>query len=437
MLRDFSDIYSEYENLNPESKKLFERSKKLFPKGVCHDIRSFKPFPFAAEKTYGAYIEDADGHKYIDLWMGHYANILGHNSVYAVDGINKGVAAAVHSGAFNRFQVELAEIITDAVPEVERLRFCASGTEATMYACRIARAYTEKPVIVKIEGGWHGGNTDLSNTVKPPFSEPSSVGICPQERSVSVPFNDIENTYDILMGIKDETAGIILEPMLGAGGGIAAEKSYLEMLREFCDKTGAVLIFDEVITAFRFRYGSIWPMLGVRPDMFTMGKIIGGGMHLGMYGGRKEIMDTVENKKIIVGGGTYSANPVSMCCGKAVLEELKNKNYDSLNREGSVLSAKISKIIKEKNIGSLVTGFNSYFSLHFFDDVPDDYDITKPSTFIGRTSKCLDDAFKILMILEGVYTMHGGGSYTFSHIEDSLSDSLCNKYFRALDRLKG
>jgi glutamate-1-semialdehyde 2,1-aminomutase len=419
-----------YEQRFPKSKAAYAAARECFPAGICHDVRNHEPFPFAAERAEGAYVYDIDGGKMLDLWCGHYANILGHRSPEVTEAMQEAAKCGVHLGLLNTHQIKLAEKIKQAVPEMELLRFCTSGTEATMYACRVAKAFTGRELILKIEGGWHGGNTELSYDVKPPFNRLSGAG-----GTISLPFNNLDVTKDILEKINNNAAAIIIEPVLGSGGGIAADKEYLKMLRNFCDKTGTVLIFDEVITAFRFRCGSIWPLFGIKPDMFTMGKIIGGGLPVGAYGGRKDIMSTIEKQKLIVGGGTYSAAPPAMIAGYKTIFTLEKTDYSALNSAGESIKKGISSIIEKSSVNGCVTGFGSFFCVHFLQD-GHSAPVCRPSKILPFADKYKDTLFKSAMMINGVYTMHAGGALSTAHMKvPELEKTLLSAYALSLEML--
>ncbi len=402
------EIYTDRFN---KSKEMFERFKNLFPKGVSHDIRFFPPFPFIVDRCYGSRILTIDGVELIDMWMGHYANILGHAKDEIVEEVHKVSKRGIQIGIVNEYQLMLAEKIRSAVPEVEMLRFCTSGTEATMYVTRVAKRFTGRKIVAKIEGGWHGGNTDLSFDVKPPYH-----GV--KDDVVSLPFNDLDRSLEILNIFRNQVAAVILEPVLGAGGGIVAENDYLRGIRRFCDENGSLLIYDETITGFRFRFGSIWPLLGVKPDLFTFGKIVGGGFAIGVYGGRSNVMKVIEKGDIITGGGTFSEHIVTMAAGLKTLELLEKENYLELNTKGNHLRKMISKSIPV-GLKAFVSGFGSMVALHFHKN--DDIDERKPSTFLNNLNTELENSFKVSMILNGVFTMHSGGCITFAHADEDIS----------------
>lgn len=417
-----------YTAMFPASEREYRKALELFPGGICHDIRRFEPFPFVTDSAEGAYLQTIDGVTLLDLWCGHYGNILGHASPETAAALREAAENGTHTGTLNEQQIRLASLIKSAVPEMELMRFCTSGTEATMYAVRTAKAYTGRELVLKIEGGWHGANSELSYDIKPPFNRLTGSG-----GTISLPFNNMEATADVLSKVDDNAAAIIIEPVIGAGGGIPAKEEYLRMLREFCDRTGTVLIFDEVITGFRFRFGSIWPLTGVKPDMFTMGKIIGGGLAIGAYGGRKEIMSTITDKKIVVGGGTFSASPVTMNAGFNTLTTLKKADYTALNSAGDTVRERIKASVSKFTAKACVTGFGSFFFLHFLNDVPQEV-TCRPSRLLPAMDRETEKLFKTAMILNGVFTMHSGGALSFAHLKTAgLSDIIIKAYEDSLE----
>ncbi|MCA1927085.1 MAG: aminotransferase class III-fold pyridoxal phosphate-dependent enzyme [Calditerrivibrio sp.] len=419
-------IFKEYTERFKKSLDIFNINKDLFPKGVNHDIRFYKPFPIVVSKGSGSKIYTVDDIEILDIWMGHYANILGHCNPSAREAINKVTGDMLQMGILHRWQGELGELIKEAVPEMELMRFCTSGTEATMYVTRVAKRFTGRDIVAKIEGGWHGGNTDLSFDVKPPYS-----GF--KDGVISLPFNDVEKTIEILDRFKMKIAAIILEPILGAGGGIKVENEYLKTIRKYCDENGTLLIYDETITGFRFRYGSIYPIIGIKPDLFTMGKIIGGGFAIGLYGGRRDVMSIIQNGDIITGGGTFSAHPVTMAAGIATLKVLKGADYSKLNEMGDKLRDRVSNLFSKTDIKAFVSGFGSMIAIHFYNS--ENINRICPSTFLGDIDSEKENLFKILMILNGVYTMHSGGAISFAHSVDDI-EKIYNAYKYSLERME-
>jgi glutamate-1-semialdehyde 2,1-aminomutase len=423
-------LINEYEKKFNSSRSYFQEFKNCFPKGVCHDIRYFYPFPFISEKAEGIYLTDIDNNKLLDLWIGHYTHILGHSNPAIVEAVSETLKKSSHHGTVNIYQYELAKIIKKAIPSIDLLRFCCSGTEATMYATRLAKAFTGKPSIVKIDGGWHGGNSDLAYNIKPPFMHNKS-------NCLSIPFNNIEGSEKILDKNKEDIGVIIVEPVIGSGGAIAGERKYLQFLRDYTDKYKMLLIFDETITAFRFCYGSVGLHFGITPDLITLGKIIGGGFPVGAYGGKREIMETIEKKHLIMGGGTFSANPVTMTAGHTMLKLLANKNYKVLNDNGEDLKNYLNKIIKDLKINAFASGYGSLFFLIFLKDIKvDDINVKEPSSFLGFINEDMNIYFNIISLINDMFTMHNGGALSFLHIESSIMEQIKNTYFKSLSILK-
>ena len=365
------NIISEYKKKTRKSAKVFARSSKLHINGVSHNIRFYKPYPFVVKKSSGKNLIDVDGNKYADYWMGHWSLILGHGPKKVKESLQKQMEKSWMYGTVNEQTIKLSEIISKAVPVAEKIRYVTSGTEATMYAVRLARSVTGRKIIAKIDGGWHGYTSDLLKSVNWPFSESESSGMINEEKIISIPYNNLEGSLKILKKNSENLAGVIIEPVLGGGGCIPATSEYLKGIQEFVHKNKSLFILDEIVTAFRFRFGCLYPTMKLDPDIVTLGKIVGGGMAIGVMCGKKEIMqyaDTTGKKKSersYVGGGTFSTNPISMVAGYSTLSKLKNsKNtiYSQINRLGEFARKELEKIFGDKVI---ITGKGSLFMTHF------------------------------------------------------------------------
>jgi glutamate-1-semialdehyde 2,1-aminomutase len=373
----FKDYQTLYESKTRSSKKIYARSLKVFPGGINHNIRFFEPYPFFVSKAKRNFLFDADGNRYTDYWMGHWALVLGHSHPSVITAVSKQIKSGTLYGTVNNISVELAEAIQKLMPKAELIRFSSTGSEATMYAIRVARAKTGKRVIVKAIGGWHGFNTSLLQTVNYPFEFDESLGILYEEGNFveSIPFNDLDRSLKVLESIKDDLAGIIIEPILGAGGCIPAARQYLLGLQEFAKKNGSLFILDEIVTGFRISIHGAMNVYRLDPDLFTLGKIVGGGMPVGVVCGKKDVMSIVDPirmkqkyKRCSIGGGTFSANPVTMSAGLATIKYLKtNKEslYNKLNKLGSEARKRISKIFYDAKINVELTGKGSLFLTHF------------------------------------------------------------------------
>jgi len=326
----WDDALELYLRRTRRSKELFDAAKRVFVGGVNHNIRFFEPYPFFAERALGAFLWDVDGNRYVDYWMGHSSLILGHSSETITTKLREQINNGTIFGTVNEVSLRLGELVCECVACAEQVRFCNSGAEATMYGVRLARAYTKKRVVIKIEGGWHGYNSDLVKDVSPPFGV-ESAGVEESVKYVaSAPFNDLEAARRVISKNRSDLACVLVEPVLG-GGVIPAERDYLKGLREETEKAGCLLFFDEVITGFRLALGGGQQYYGVIPDLATLGKVLGGGLPIGVVCGLKEVMAYADPKlpkseRAWIGGGTFSANPLSMTAGLSTLQYLRDNS---------------------------------------------------------------------------------------------------------------
>jgi glutamate-1-semialdehyde 2,1-aminomutase len=409
----------EYRKRTRKSAALFEKSQRYFVDGINHRIRSFSPYPFFVRKARGPYIYDEDGNRYIDLWCGHYANILGHTPPAVMRAVSDALKNGWHWGIPSRTQVRLAELVGKILPSAEKMRFCSTGTEATMYAVRIARSYTGRNTIFKMAGGWHGANDDLSFAIHKPFAS-ETAGLIPESpRYVqSLPFNNTEESVEKIEKCSDG-ACVIIEPVIGAGGAIPASREYLLALKEACEKKDMLLIFDEVITGFRVSLAGAQGYYGISPDLTVLGKVLGGGFPIGAVCGREEVMDVCSSKsarKTLVGGGTFSANPISMTAGAVTLEILRKnekKLYRHIDGLGEVARRGLEEVFFDEGIRARCTGIGSFFSCHFpLDERP----LTNSQDIEYHTDmRFREDTFKLMMAVRGFYLMHGGGAFSSAH----------------------
>jgi len=364
-------MFDSYVSKTQKSKVLYERARKFLPAGVSYAIRHFEPYPFYTARAKGSRLYDVDENEYADFWLGHTALILGHSPSVVVEAVKRQLENGTHYGTSHELEIQLAEQIVKMVSCAQMVRFTNSGTEANMYATRLARAYTGRSKIAKFEGGWHGGYDSLHTSVKYPFDIPESAGLTAGalQDTILLPFNDLEGVKEMLK--NEEVASIIIEPVLGAGGGIAAEKKFLKGLREICDEKSALLIFDEVITGFRLAPGGGQQYYGVRPDIVVFGKILGGGFPIGAFCGRREIMERIdtlvyERPQHSFHGGTFSANPISMTAGLATLKILEDgQSINKLNRTGDKIRQRLKEIFRVNCMDVQVTGASSLFNTHF------------------------------------------------------------------------
>ena len=429
-MKDFLDVYRQK---TPLSEKLFKRAKEVMPGGVCHTPHYFPPYPLYVKGAKGPKFWDMDGNEYVDLWMGNYTHILGHRPDLIVEAIEKQVKEGIHWGLAFEKQVEWAELIRDLIPSAEMVRFCCSGTEATMYAVRLARAFTGKNTILKIAGGWHGANPDLTLGIKWPYEKEESLGLLPelQQYTKAIPFNDVSGTLDVIRQSKDDLAGIILEPVIGEGGFNPATMDYLKMLRSETEKLGALLIFDEVITGFRVSLGGAQKRFNITPDLTTLGKIVGGGFPVGAVVGKREILERTSPEKkvnkwerILIGGGTFSSHPFTAAAGLAMLRYLKDHEsevYPLLEAKGKKVREGVQETFDREGIKATVTGIGSLFQTHF--PLKETKGVTLDSPHAINQFTDVDKReveYRIRMLTKGVHVVHGGGALSITHSDEDI-----------------
>ncbi len=424
-------FFDAYRLKTPLSENLFKRAKEVMPGGISHNIHFFPPYPFFIKKTKGSKIWDVDGNEYVDLWMGNYTHILGHRPRVVVQAIEKQLKEGIHWGALYKKQIEWAELIRELVPTAEMVRFCCSGTEATMYAVRLARGSTGKKTILKIAGGWHGANPDLSLGIKMPYEREESLGLLPelQEYTRVILFNDLSGSLEVIHQNKKDLAGIILEPIIGEGGFTPATKEYLQMLRSETEKLGALLIFDEVISCFRVALGGAQERFRVAPDLTTIGKIAGGGLPIGALVGKREILEKTSPEKkrekwerILIGGGTFSAHPLTAVAGLAMLRYLKDHRkevYPFLESKGEKVRKGVQKALDQEGLNAVVTGIGSLFQIHF----PFERGVTLNSPHSIHRFTDIEKReieFRVRMLTKGIHVMHGGGALSIAHSDEDI-----------------
>src|SRR5919112_3638212 len=371
------DFLKNYKHKTKKSSRLYSRAVKVFPGGVSHNIRYFEPYPFFVTGAKGKQLSDVDDNKYTDYWMGHWALILGHSPKVVVKALAEQAKNGILYGTVNRVSVELAETIQKLMPRAEMMRFSSTGSEATMYAIRLARARTGRRIVAKAMGGWHGFNTALMQTVNYPFEQDEGLGLVQDEGQFveSIPFNNLDASLKVLETVKDDLACIIIEPVLGGAGCIPPVDGYLHGLQEFAKKNGSLFILDEIVTGFRLSLHGAASIYGLEPDLFTLGKIAGCGMPIGVLCGDKEIMSLADpvakvdkETRSAIGGGTFSANPMTMAAGLAMLNFLKkNKQqvYSKIDRLGGMARKGLAKLFADSGIPCEVTGVGSLFLTHF------------------------------------------------------------------------
>jgi glutamate-1-semialdehyde 2,1-aminomutase len=401
------------------------------PGGISHNIHYLPPYPFFIQKTKGSKIWDVDRNEYIDLWMGNYTHILGHCPWVVVEAIKKQIKEGIHWGLVYEKQIEWAELIRELVPCAEMVRFCCSGTEVTMYAVRLARAFTGRKIILKIAGGWHGANSDLTLGIKMPYEKEESLGLLPELRQYTrtIPFNDLPRSLEVIHKNRKDLAGIILEPVVGEGGFSPATNEYLQMLRFETKKLGALLIFDEIISCFRVALGGAQERFNITPDLTTLGKIVGGGLPVGALVGKRKILEKTSPEKkrekwerILIGGGTFSAHPLTTATGLAMLRYLKDhhkKVYPLLESKGEKVRKGVQEAFDREGLNAIVTGFGSLFQTHF--PFQKGETLNSPQSIHRFTDiEKREIEFRIRMLTKGIHVMHGGGALSMAHSDEDI-----------------
>ena len=361
---------SEYVKRTPKSREMFERAKRIEPAGVSYKYRYFEPYPFFVREARGAKLIDLDGNAFTDYWCTHFAMILGHAHPTVMQAIKAQAEIGWHFGLAHELEVTHSETIAKHVRSAELVRYTSSGSEANFFAIRLARTFTKRNKIAKFEGCWHGAYDPLHIAMRPPFEKPLSGGItkASQQDTIVVPYNNLDGFLKLVK--REKLACIILEPVLGAGGMIPAEKEFLTGLREYCDDTGAQLIFDEVITGFRLGLSGAQGYFAVKPDITVMGKIIGGGFPIGAVCGLREVMERMDHTKYsgpdyAYHGGTFAANAITLAAGLATINILEHSPvYEHVDRLGSEARDSLNSIFEQNAFPAQATGIGSLTAIH-------------------------------------------------------------------------
>jgi len=371
------------EAIMSKSEALWQRAQKFLPGGVNSPVRawrSVKGKPLFIERAKGAKIYDVDGHEYIDYVCSWGPMIVGHAHEEVIEAIKHTASKGTSFGAPTEVEVELAEMIIKAFPSIEKVRMVNSGTEATMSALRLARAYTQRDKVIKFDGCYHGHADSFlvkAGSGLATLGIPASPGV-PEDltkHTISLPYNDLSGVEDVFAQIGKEIACIIVEPVAGNMGVVLPEEGFLKGLRRVTQRYGSLLIFDEVITGFRVSWGGAQVHYGINPDLTCLGKIIGGGMPVGAYGGKKEIMSLIAPEGQVYQAGTLSGNPLAMSAGLATLKILQRPEvYKELEKKTKQLTEGIKQAAKETGISLQINQIASMFSLFFNKKPVTDYE---------------------------------------------------------------
>jgi len=369
------------------SEELFERAKKVLPSGVNSPVRAFKPYPFFVKGAKGSRLYSVDGDSYIDYCMAYGPLILGHSFESVLDAAREQLEKGTLYGAPTENEVNFAELISKLFPCMEMLRLVNSGTEATMHAIRLARGFTGKKKIIKFEGCYHGAHDYVlvkAGSGATSFGAPDSLGI-PEEttqNTIVLPYNNYPALEEVIKRESHDIAAVIVEPVIGNAGVILPNDNYLNQLRRLTDDYDILLIFDEVITGFRLALGGAQERYRIKPDMTTLGKILGGGFPIAAFGGRKEIMQHLSPLGKVYQAGTFSGNPLSVSTGYAVLQTLhKNQDeiYPKLERNCEELKKVLVDLTSTYHIDAQVNSIASMFQIFFASNPITDYVTAKSS----------------------------------------------------------
>ncbi|MCL1833041.1 MAG: glutamate-1-semialdehyde 2,1-aminomutase [Leptospirales bacterium] len=413
--------------IKTKSEDLFNKALNLLPGGVDSPVRSFRSVdgtPLFISDGKGSRIKDEDGNEYIDYCMSWGPLIFGHADRSVVEAVRETALQGTSFGTPHRFEVELAEYVISMVPSIERVRFVNSGTEAAMTAIRLARGFTGKDRIVKLDGCYHGHADFLlvaAGSGLASFGIPDSAGVTEgnAKDTLIVPYNDISALETLFEKNSGTIAALILEPVPCNYGLILPEEDYLSRVRELCDRYDVLLIFDEVITGFRLSKGGAQGYYNVMPDITTLGKIIGGGLPVGAYGGRSDIMAKVAPEGAVYQAGTLSGNPLAMAAGIAAMKKLSAENfYKELSEKGKFFNSKLLPIIERYSDKVQFKSIESIFCLYFTDN--------KNLTTVDDVKRCnmkLFGKFHSAMLNRGIYLSPSGyevGFLSSTHTEDDI-----------------
>ena len=416
------------------SKELFKEAQKYLVGGVNSPVRAFKALgmePLFIEKGKGSRVWDADGNEFIDYVLSWGPLILGHAHDQIINAIKQISNYGTSFGAPTELEIQMAKAVVDAVPSVEMVRFVNSGTEATMSAIRLARGYTGKKKIIKFDGCYHGHGDSLlvsAGSGVATLGIPGTPGI-PEELAqltIVLPYNDIDAVEEAFKKHGDDIACVILEPVAGNMGVVAPSREYHQKLRDITKQYGALLIWDEVMTGFRLALGGAQELYGIDPDLTTMGKVIGAGLPVGAYGGKREIMLHVAPEGPVYQAGTLSGNPLAMAAGLRQLQILKEKNpYQELDNKGKKLEDGFNQLIDKYGIKATVNRVGSMITMFFTDKEVKNFNDAKSSDLE------LFNRFYRLMLEKGVYL--APSQFEASFLSTAHSDEDINKTLNAVE----
>ena len=408
---------------NPRSESLSRRARRVLPGGVTHDVRRAAPFPLAAARAEGAHKWDLDGHEIICYVMGHGALLLGHSDPGVVAAVRRQAALAFHPGACHELECQWAEAVVDLVPSAEVVRFTASGTEASLLALRLARAATSRERVVKLAGHFHGWHDQVSFGTDPPFRGPDTAGVPGVlGQVVTVVPADAGALADALR--DRDVAAVILEPSGAAWGTVPLPAGLLAAIRDLTAASGTVLVFDEVVSGFRWSPGGVQAVAGVTPDLTVLGKILAGGMPGGAVAGRADLMEHLalagDDQRRVAHPGTHNAHPISAAAGVAALGRCRSgKPQEHAAGLAAALRAGLTSVLAEAGVPGCAHGESSTF--HLLIGQPGEPERAGLQALkAGGMSPELSAELHSGMLLEGVHLFHGSGFLSAAHTEQDV-----------------
>ena len=419
------------------SQNLFEKSRIHIPGGVNSPVRAFGSVggtPLFFKRGKGAFVWDADDKAYIDYVGSWGPMILGHAHPEVIKAVCDAAQQGLSFGAPTELELEMADLLCSLVPSMDQVRLVSSGTEATMSAIRLARGYTGRSAIVKFEGCYHGHADSLlvkAGSGALTFGNPSSAGVPPEtaQHTLVLDYNNVAQLEETFSKMGDKIAAIIIEPVAGNMNLVAPEKAFLDALRSLCTKHGSVLIFDEVMTGFRVGLASAQGLYGIKPDLTTLGKVVGGGMPVGAFGGRRDIMQCLAPLGPVYQAGTLSGNPVAMAAGLATLKLLQAPGFfEKLSTTARQLTEGLEAIAREAGIAFSAQSVGGMFGLYFRETPPKSY------AEVMQCDKAAFNRFFHFMVDEGVYfapSAFEAGFVSMAHGKDEIERTLLSakKYF--------
>ncbi len=411
------------------SKEAFTEAKELMPGGVNSPVRAFKSVdmdPIFMESGKGAILKDIDGNEYIDYVLSWGPLILGHTEPNVVKAIQEVAATGTSFGASTLIENKLAKLVMERVPSIEMVRMVSSGTEATMSALRLARGYTGRNKILKFEGCYHGHGDSLlikAGSGVATLGLPDSPGVPESiaKNTIAVPYNDIESVRYVFENFGDDLAAVIVEPVAGNMGVVPPIEGFLEALRELTEKNGTVLIFDEVMTGFRVGYNCAQGFFGITPDLTCLGKVIGGGLPVGAFGGKREIMKMIAPAGSVYQAGTLSGNPLAMTAGYETLSRLNEDTYKYFIKLGDMLEKGFREAASKYNIPHTVNRAGSMIGFFFTNENVINYDVAKTADLD------LFAKYYRLMAEEGIYlppSQFEGMFLSTAHTEEHINKTI-------------